>query len=337
VVRGAAATVAGRLAAARRRPARPALSPRLRRRLLLLAALSLLSAAGYQFWLRDSALVAVDRVTVTGLTTRDAPRLRATLGSVAKTMTTLHVDRERLERVMEAYPVVRAIEVSADFPSTLRIHVVEHHPAAMAVTDGGRIAVAGDGTVLRGLPVERRLPEIRAEGGLRGDRLRDPAALDAARVAGAAPAPLRGRLLDLRERRDDGMVVRLRDGPELIFGDASKLRAKWTAAARVLADESAAGATYVDLRLPDRPAAGGLPAETLAPVAPPAEAPPATAPTAVPRTAEAASAPDDPAAAPPAAAEPQLTSPAPTTPPAQAPPAALDGGSAGGAAAAPTP
>ena len=49
--------------------------------------------------------------------------------------------------------------------------------------------------------------------------------------------------------------------------------------ARVLADPDAAGATYIDVRLPGRPAAGGLPAATLAPVAPAGDSeltPPAT-------------------------------------------------------------
>ena len=69
-------------------------------------------------------------------------------------------------------------------------------------------------------------------------------------------------------RGQDGIVVELRDGPELIFGDATRVRAKWVAATRVLADPDSEGATYIDVRLPGRPAAGGLPAATLAPVAP---------------------------------------------------------------------
>jgi cell division protein FtsQ len=116
--------------------------------------------------------------------------------------------------------------------------------------------------------VERRLPAIEAKGNVRGDRLSGAAALAAVRVAGTAPAPLRRRIARVQARKGDGLVAELRDGPELIFGDVSRLRAKWVAAARVLADPHAAGATYIDLRLPGRPAAGGLPAETVAPVAP---------------------------------------------------------------------
>jgi cell division protein FtsQ len=43
-----------------------------------------------------------------------------------------------------------------------------------------------------------------------------------------------------------------------VFGSRDNAAAKWAAAARVLADPSAAGATYLDLRIPGRVAAGGL-------------------------------------------------------------------------------
>jgi cell division protein FtsQ len=272
-VRAGAATVAGRRLDAIRAVHLPALSARLRRRLLALATLCLLLAAGYQFWFRDSWLVAVERVTVTGLTREDAHRVRAALSAAARSMTTLHLDGDDLERVVEAYPIVKELELSRDFPHTLRIRVIEHDPAAVAHTDGGRVAVAGDGTVLQGLAGEARLPTITAEGTVRGGRLEDPAALAAARLAGAAPAALHRRVEKVRLRKRDGFVVQLRDGPELIFGEAMRTRAKWTAAARVLADRTAAGATYVDLRLPGRPAAGGLPAETVTPVAPATQTP----------------------------------------------------------------
>jgi cell division protein FtsQ len=246
----------------------PSLSPRLLRRLLVLLAAVAVLAAGYQFWVRDSSLVAVDDVTITGLSTDDAERVRTALSSAARSMTTLHVDHDALDQVVAAYPELRELRVTPDFPHGLTIEVIEHRPAALADLGDERVPVAGDGTVLRGLPVEGRLPSIDAEGGLEGERLAGAAALHAARVAGAAPAPLRRRVEAISTRADDGLVVELRDGPELIFGDATRARAKWLAAARVLADPSAAGATYVDVRLPGRPAAGGLPAETVAPVAP---------------------------------------------------------------------
>jgi cell division protein FtsQ len=306
----------------------------MRRRVLMVLAACLVLAAGFQFWLRDSPLVAVEDVKVTGLTTKDAPRVRAALASAAHTMTTLHVEQGELTRAIAAYPVVRALEVQADFPHGLRIHVVEHRPAALI----GGLPVAGDGTILRGLPVEGRLPEIDARGNLNGDRLSDPVALHAARVAGAAPAPLRGRLERIDMRSEEGIVIELRDGPELIFGDATRVRAKWIAAVRVLADPEASGASYIDVRLPGRPAAGGLPAETLAPVtpavAPELAAPTATAPTAPsvdPPTEQLAPPATEVPAAPTTGTAPQgqgAPAPAPASP--QAAPAPTDSTGAGG-------
>ena len=258
-----AATFAAR-GAARGIRTLPSLPPRFKRRLLIALALCLVLAVGYRFWLRDSSLVAVEKVQVSGLTTKDAPRVRAALASAAHTMTTLHVRHDVLEQAIAAYPVVKALDVRPDFPHGLAIHVIEYRPAALA----GGLPVAGDGTVLRGIPVEGSLPTIETRGAPHGNRLTDPTALHAARVAGTAPMALRPRLELIEMRAQDGIVVQMRDGPELIFGDATRARAKWIAATRVLADPEAEGASYIDVRLPGRPAAGGLPAATLSPVAP---------------------------------------------------------------------
>jgi cell division protein FtsQ len=311
-----------------------ALPPRLRRWILVSLGVCVALAAAYQLWLRDSSLVAVEDVSVTGLTTKDAPRIRAALTLAGRDMTTLHVRRDELDRAIEAYSVVRTLEVRSDFPHGLTIHVVEHRPAALV----GGLPVAGDGTVLRGLPIEGSLPKIDVRSRFEADRLTNPAALHAALVAGTAPAALRPRLERIEMRGRDGVVVEMRDGPELIFGDATRVRAKWIAATRVLADPDAEGASYIDVRLPGRPAAGGLPAETLAPVAPAGTedtAPPSTA--APPSTTTA-----DPATeqlAPPATMQtPRATPESPPAPTGESTPSAppsTDSAGAGGASAPP--
>ncbi|MEA2332185.1 MAG: cell division protein FtsQ [Thermoleophilaceae bacterium] len=343
---GAATAAVRRRISPRRTAARAAraVSPRLRRRLLLIGIACLVLAAGYQFWLRDSSLVAVQKVTVTGLTAPDSKRVRVALQAAGQTMTTLHVDPEALDRAVEGFPVVRDLEVRPDFPHGLRVHVVEYHAAAIAVSGGERVPVAGDGTILRGLPIEGSLPTVQVEGPFGDELLVDPNARAAAAVAGAAPAVLRARIVDVVRRPDDGLVARLREGPELIFGSAARLRAKWGAASRVLADLEARGASYVDLRIPGRPAAGGLAATTVAPVAPagtfpevpPAAAAAATDPAAIGQAAETAVPGITPAdgtapstAAPVAPAEPVV----PQAPVQPAEP--LSGGAGGGATAAP--
>ncbi len=250
--------------------ARGALAPgvRRRRRLGVAALVAVVLGAGYMLWLRDSGLVAVEDVQVTGLTGRDAERVRTALDGAARGMTTLHVDRDALEAAAAAFPVIRAIEVEADFPSGLRITVIEHRPVAVLVSGEKRIPVAGDGSVLAELPTEGSLPEIHTGATIPASQLEPGFALDAARVAGGAPGALVGRLDQVERESDRGLVMSVEDGPDLIFGDTDRLTAKWAAAARVLADPGAAGAEYLDLRLPERPAAGGLGVETVAPVAP---------------------------------------------------------------------
>jgi cell division protein FtsQ len=249
-------------------------SPRARRRFVIAALLAAVLGAGYMLWLRDSGLVAVKEVEVTGLTGRDADRVRTALDGAARGMTTLHVDRDALEVAAAPFPVVRAIEVETDFPSGLRVTVIEHRPVAVLVSGERRIPVAGDGSVLSGLPTEGSLPEIHTAVAIPAAQLEPGATMDAARVAGGAPGVLVTRLDQVEREESRGLVVSVEDGPELIFGTAERLTAKWAAAVRVLADPDAAGAEYLDLRLPERPAAGGLAVETVAPAAPFVEAQP---------------------------------------------------------------
>jgi cell division protein FtsQ len=234
-------------------------SPRTRRRLLVAAILAALLAGFYAFWLRDSSLVAVEEVKITGLTNRDSDRVRVALASTAETMTTLNVDERRLEEAAAAFPVVARIEAKPDFPKGMTIHVVEHRPAAIAVADGRRQPIAGDGSVLAGMPVEGDLPAIDLWVDMPQRQLGPGAARDAARVAGMAPPVIARRVDTLsREGSARGVVAELEDGTELLFGAPEQLAAKWAAAIRVLADDEADGASYVDVRIPERPVAGGL-------------------------------------------------------------------------------
>jgi cell division protein FtsQ len=77
-------------------------------------------------------------------------------------------------------------------------------------------------------------------------------------VAGAAPLAILGRLERITRVPGKGIVATMTKGPEIYFGDPSRLEAKWAEAVAILADRGSQGATYVDVRMPDRPVAGGL-------------------------------------------------------------------------------
>ncbi|HEX8083118.1 MAG TPA: cell division protein FtsQ/DivIB [Solirubrobacteraceae bacterium] len=207
-------------------------------------AVVLLVAAG--FWLRDSSLVAVDEVTITGASGPDAPKIEAALRAVARDMTTLHIREDELRQAVESFPTVGDLKVEGDFPDALRIEVVEREPVAVVREGEARLPVTAGGTVLRGATAPDDLPMID-----------DKDADDVLELLGAAPKPLLRRA-ERAFSGPRGLTVRMADGPDLYFGTAADLERKWAAAARVLADPTAEGATYVDVRVPARSAAGGL-------------------------------------------------------------------------------
>jgi cell division protein FtsQ len=298
-------------------PPRPPRAPRLPLRVAagFLCAAAVL-AAGW-FWLRDSGFVAVERVTVTGVSGPDAPRVREALQAAAREMTTMHVRHGELASAVEPYPGVLAVETDADLPHTLRITVRERNPIATVVAGGQRIPVAADGTVMRSARTGQ-VPEIAAEAPPAGPHATAPDVRRALAVLSVAPPALRGRVRRVYVSAK-GITVPLWSGPTLYFGGSDRMRAKWAAATVVLADPTSRGAAYLDLRLPERPVAGGLeaspqeqtgPADT-AGAAPSGAATSGSAPGAATATAGATTA--APAATPGAAtAAPAATTPAPT-------------------------
>jgi len=213
---------------------------------------------GGWFWVRDSSLARVKVVAISGITGPEAPDVRAALDQAAREMTTLHVDEQRLRRAVAVYPQVKDLQVEAKPLHELRISVTERQPVALLSAGGQRVPVAGDGTLLRGRVSSADLPAIKADALPAGPAVTDPEELDLLSVLADAPAPMR-RHVDRLERARTQLVAVLRGGgPDIVLGDASRPRAKWVAAARVLGDSSSQGASYIDVRLPERPAAGGF-------------------------------------------------------------------------------
>jgi cell division protein FtsQ len=221
--------------------------------------------------LRDSSLVAVREVSITGVTGGNAPAIRSALRSAAREMTTLHFSTAQLRAAVAVYPVVEDLRVHTDFPHAVHIRVIERLPVAVVAAGDQRIPAAADGFLLRSGVPAGALPQVRVAAGVAW-RVTERRALQALRLLETAPYQLRARVRSVYASRR-GLVASVREGPTLVFGTPARAAAKWAAAARVLADPQAAGARYVDLRVPERPAAGGLaaPAATgTVPTAPPA-------------------------------------------------------------------
>ena len=67
-------------------------------------------------WLRDSSLVAVERVTVTGASGPDAPRVRSALERAGLDMTTLHVRDGALRTAVEPFAAVEGVTTQHRLP-----------------------------------------------------------------------------------------------------------------------------------------------------------------------------------------------------------------------------
>jgi cell division protein FtsQ len=216
-------------------------------------------AAAYLGWVRDLPVFAVERVEVSGLRSAEADEVRSALERAARGMTSLHVREGRLRQAVAGFASVRSLQASGRPPDTLRVRVREHRPvAALAAPGAEPVPVAADGTVLRGL-AGGDLPRVGVPGAIAGERLEEGRARRLVRVVASAPDPVARRIERVGVRPGVGVVAALRAGPEVRLGAAAGLEEKWTAATAVLADPNTAGASYVDVRLPERPVAGGLP------------------------------------------------------------------------------
>ncbi len=222
------------------------------------AALPLLG--GGWLWLRSSPLVSVERVQITGVRGVDAGPIDAALQGAARQMSTLDVNAAALRAAVAPFHVVRGLSVATSFPHGLRIRVVEQLPVAALSAGGVRTAVAADGVVLGPALLSSPhapLPAIVLAGSPAppGGHVKDATVRAELSVLGAAPQVLLGWVGRVFTGRE-GLMVAMRGGVSLYFGNATRPHAKWLAAARVLADSSSTGATYVDVRAPERPAAG---------------------------------------------------------------------------------
>ncbi len=239
------------------------------RRLLALAVLGLALAAGYFFWLRDAPLVAVDEVRIQGLSELTDPRAAAALGGAARDMTVLRVELDELGRAVAEYPTIKSLSAHPSFPDGLEITVVERPPVALAGDSG--VPVAADGTLLPDVDVGKEpLPVLDVDVGAGGGTL-EGEDREQAVVLGATPEAMVA-IVDRATSGEGGIVVELSNGIELRFGDSTRAAAKWVAAARILADPALTSLTYIDLRIPDRPAVGGA-VSSAEPVAPEPAAP----------------------------------------------------------------
>jgi cell division protein FtsQ len=158
-----------------------------------------------------------------------------------------------VQRRLEANPWVLRADVSRGLPSTVTITIEERVPVAMTA---GRhpLLLASDGMVLGPAPSDTELPSVVGPKGLAvGQRL--PAS-DALAVARSLPTEILPLVASVGRNAEGSLVATLREGIQVLYGDATQVAAKSSSLRAVLSWASRNGVhpAAVDVRAPTAPA-----------------------------------------------------------------------------------
>ncbi|MFK3982123.1 cell division protein FtsQ/DivIB [Micromonospora sp. NPDC050397] len=227
-----------------RRFMRRARQRRLRAAMPWAVAAGVLVVAGLVTWVvYGTSLFGVAEVRVTGATLTTPEQVRQAAG-VRAGLPLARVDLDRVrDRVGELAPVERA-SVSRHWPGALLIEVVERTPAAV-VPQGGQFAVVDRSGVVFQTLAQRPagLPLVRVAHPGRQD-----AATGAALEVVAVLTPqLRERLVEVAVEGPARIVVKLREGRTVVWGDATRSADKAAVASALLAQDS----DTIDVSAPD--------------------------------------------------------------------------------------
>jgi cell division protein FtsQ len=227
-----------------------------RRRLHALVALLVLAILGAVAWLvTHSALLDVDRVRVTATQHVTAADVRHASG-VRLGEPLLFLDLGAVERRIERLPWVDQARADRRLSGEVDLHVTERAPAAWARRTADVVAlVDAHGRVLADAPEPPG--ELAELSGLA--KIPPPGGQITPRAAAQAleklPDELHGRVTRVGAS-GEGVVLALRDGPEVRLGPPDHVPDKTRAALAVLGTITGPPPAYVDVRVPTAPVTG---------------------------------------------------------------------------------
>lgn len=213
--------------------------------------------AGLFMLVRDTPLVEVREVAVTGLSQDYDQAAREAVIDEARNMTTLNFSTDRIEETLAEFADVAQVDVTRHIPHGVSIDVQIRRPVLLARVSGKTVLLAQTGEVMDARYLKSGVPKLDVTGRVVDGRLAGGKGLSAVKVLGAAPQALMAKVKNIRFGKL-GIVVGMEGGLDLYFGSAKGAASKWKDAATVLASGKASGAAYLDLRVPGRVAIGGL-------------------------------------------------------------------------------
>jgi cell division protein FtsQ len=231
--------------------------PRSRTRLTLAILLGV-AAVGVAGWgVTTTPLFDLKNLSVTGnrhLSQADVARV----AGLSSATNVLWLRTGPLADLIERDPWVLRASVTRTLPGTVTVSIQERSAVAVGHSGRSRFLVSGDGMVLGRAPAgaAARLPAISLSGitavvGTRMPRL--PATLVVARTL---PPRIRAKVERIVQAGQDSLTVVLRNGVQVLYGDASDADAKGETLASLLSWATRRGirAGSIDLRSPAAPA-----------------------------------------------------------------------------------
>ncbi|HEV8421449.1 MAG TPA: FtsQ-type POTRA domain-containing protein, partial [Actinomycetota bacterium] len=221
----------------------------------ILVGLAVIAAAGW--WATNTPLFDLRTLTVSG-NRHLSDAAVARLAGLSSSTNVMWLRTDALAERIERDPWVLRASVSRTLPATVTVSIEER--SAVAIVESGRVLlfVSGDGVVLgrARAGASARLPAIALPGApmAMGTRIaRAPAVLVVAR---SLPAGIRAGVERIIQVAPDSLILILRNGARVLYGDDSEADAKGRALSSLLAwaRERGIRADSIDLRSPAAPA-----------------------------------------------------------------------------------
>jgi cell division protein FtsQ len=192
-------------------------------------------------------------LTVTGNVHLSSAQV-ASIGGVTPRTNVLWLSTAALERRLEGNPWIKEARISRTLPSFLSIAILERTPAAVLARTGA--LVASDGFVLGHADPTTALPTIEAVGPKAEGPARISADLPSLHVLRALTGDLASRVGRIGYDRSGRLILTLREGTRVIFGDGEAAVPKAAALRAVLRwiDRNDRSVAYIDLTVPTAPA-----------------------------------------------------------------------------------
>jgi cell division protein FtsQ len=216
--------------------------------------LGLLASGGA--WLWSSPVFRVNHVEVQGNERIGTDAIIARIDLLGESMFT--ADLAGAQRQLYDLPLVHAVNIQREWPSTVRVTVEERRAWGTWEQNGVRYTIDRDGVVLGTVPPPEGSPVVRsAEQGTReqGDRVDYQAVDAAAEIYERLPRQLGTTVTEVAYLVGKGVQVTTASGEIALLGDSSSIAYKLAVWAAIRRDAQVRGINYasIDLRYGNRP------------------------------------------------------------------------------------